>query len=92
MEIRKILAGAALSVPLAAAAQSVTLYGVFDTGVEYVNNIGPSKDGVARVPVLTATVPSRWGLRGSEDLGGYLDNFNRTIDGSTHLLGNHYLS
>ncbi|UDM52689.1 porin [Cupriavidus sp. MP-37] len=72
MNLSKFLAGTALSVPLAAAAQSVTLYGVFDTGVEYVNNVGPSKDGVARVPVLTGTVPSRWGLRGSEDLGGGL--------------------
>nr|WP_315592436.1 porin [uncultured Cupriavidus sp.] len=58
--------------PLVAAAQSVTLYGVIDTGVEFVNGIGASRNSVVRMPSLTATVPSRWGLRGSEDLGGGL--------------------
>ncbi|MBB3221187.1 porin [Pseudoduganella umbonata] len=59
-------------VPLVAAAQSVTLYGVLDTGVEYVNHVGPAGKGLARVPTITGTFPSRWGLRGSEDLGGGL--------------------
>ncbi|MFS8977417.1 porin [Cupriavidus necator] len=58
--------------PLMAAAQSVTIYGVVDTGVEYVNNIGALKSSVVRMPSLTGTVPSRWGIRGSEDLGGGL--------------------
>ncbi len=73
MKIGKLLLGAMTVAPIAAAAQSsVTLYGAVDTGVEYVNNIGEAKSGVARVPVLTGTVPSRWGLRGTEDLGGGL--------------------
>ncbi|CAG9167552.1 Outer membrane porin protein [Cupriavidus laharis] len=73
MKIGKFLLGAMAVAPIAAAAQSsVTLYGVIDTGVEYVNNIGQAKDSVVRVPVLTGTVPSRWGLRGAEDLGGGL--------------------
>lgn len=52
------------------AAQSVTLYGVIDTGVEYVNRIGSTGNSVVRMPNLSGTVPSRWGLRGTEDLGG----------------------
>ena len=67
------IAASAAALPMLASAQSsVTLYGVIDTGVEYVNNVGANKDGLFRVPNLTATVPSRWGLRGSEDLGGGL--------------------
>lgn len=61
-----------MALPAIAQAQSVTLYGVVDTGVEYVNNIGAGKDSVVRVPNVTGTVPSRWGLRGSEDLGNGL--------------------
>ncbi|WP_454711810.1 porin [Cupriavidus nantongensis] len=53
-------------------AQSVTLYGVVDTGVEFVNRIGAAHDNVVRMPNLSGTVPSRWGLRGTEDLGGGL--------------------
>ncbi|QBR02454.1 porin [Paraburkholderia pallida] len=54
------------------AQSSVTLYGVIDTGVEYVTNVGPKKSSVVRVPTLTASLPSLWGLRGKEDLGGGL--------------------
>ncbi|WP_155402874.1 porin, partial [Ralstonia solanacearum] len=56
--------------PAVASAQSVTLYGVVDTGVEYVNHIGTAGSSVVRMPNLSGTVPSRWGLRGTEDLGG----------------------
>jgi predicted porin len=57
----------------AAQAQStVTLYGLVDTGVEHVTNVGPAGGGLTRVPTLTGTLPSRWGLRGNEDLGGGL--------------------
>ncbi|TYZ47637.1 porin, partial [Ralstonia solanacearum] len=40
------------------------------TGVEYVNHIGTAGSSVVRMPNLSGTVPSRWGLRGTEDLGG----------------------
>lgn len=50
--------------------QSVTLYGVVDTGIEFVNHIGADKNTVTRMNNLSGTVPSRWGLRGTEDLGG----------------------
>ncbi|MBB1633970.1 porin [Cupriavidus sp. UME77] len=70
---RIALAALAAAVPMLASAQStVTLYGVVDTGIEYVNNVGAAKDSVARVNTLTGTVPSRWGIRGTEDLGGGL--------------------
>ncbi|MFJ1258270.1 porin [Cupriavidus sp. CuC1] len=70
MRFRSIALGCLAAVPALASAQSVTLYGVIDSGVEYVNNIGLAKDNVYRMPNLTSTVPSRWGLRGTEDLGG----------------------
>src|SRR5690348_3984282 len=54
------------------AQSAVTLYGVIDTGVEYVTNVGPQKSSVVRMPTLTASLPSLWGLRGKEDLGGGL--------------------
>jgi predicted porin len=71
--LRRALAFAATSLLGAPVwAQSVTLYGVVDTGVEYVNRIGAAHDNVVRMPNLAGTVPSRWGLRGTEDLGGGL--------------------
>ncbi|MGU7770047.1 porin [Burkholderia sp. MR1-5-21] len=54
------------------AQSSVALYGIIDTGIEYVTNVGPQKSSVVRTPTLTASIPSRWGLRGKEDLGGGL--------------------
>ncbi|PMS38577.1 putative porin [Trinickia symbiotica] len=56
----------------ALAQPNVTLYGIIDTGIEYVTNIGKQKSNAALVPTLTGTLPSRWGIRGSEDLGGGL--------------------
>jgi len=53
-------------------AQSVTLYGTIDTGLEYLNHIGPKRGSTLLVPGITGTQPSRWGLRGAEDLGGGL--------------------
>ncbi len=67
-----VAASVMLVAPAVASAQSVTLYGVIDTGVEYVNNVGAAKQSLVRMPSLTGTVPSRWGLRGVEDLGGGL--------------------
>lgn len=50
---------------------SVTLYGIVDTGVEYYNNAAKGGSFVG-MPTLTGEVPSRFGLRGVEDLGnGY---------------------
>ncbi len=56
----------------APAPSGVTLYGLIDTGVEHVTNVGPSRTGLTRMPTLTGSLPSRWGMRGSEDLGNGL--------------------
>jgi predicted porin len=56
----------------ATAPTSVTLYGLVDTGVEHITNVGPTGSGVTRMPGLSGSLPSRWGLRGNEDLGGGL--------------------
>lgn len=56
----------------ASAQSSVTLYGIVDTGVERLTNAGPTGASLVRVPTLTASTPSRWGVRGNEDLSGGL--------------------
>lgn len=61
------LAGFAAS---AQAQSSVTLYGIVDAGIEYVNHA--SADGSATHLVSGGKNTSRWGLRGVEDLGGGL--------------------
>ncbi|CAD6537132.1 Outer membrane porin protein [Paraburkholderia kirstenboschensis] len=72
---KKLLTAATLAVFASAAhaQSSVTLYGVIDAGISYVNNSKTATghdnlfkydDGVAQ--------GSRWGLRGTEDLGGGL--------------------
>ena len=67
-----------LAITAAANAQSgVTIYGILDSGVEAVTNVGASKATVKRVPTLTGGMyPSRLGFRGREDLGdGLSANF-----------------
>lgn len=51
---------------------AVTLYGTLDTSVERLTNVGPTRSGLTRMPSLTGSIPSRWGIRGSEDLGSGL--------------------
>lgn len=53
------------------AQSNVTVYGIVDTGVEYVNNANANKDGLARLS-SGAMNTSRLGFRGTEDLGGGL--------------------
>ncbi|KWO35526.1 hypothetical protein WT97_30700 [Burkholderia sp. MSMB1459WGS] len=48
----------------------MTLYGILDTGVEYVSHANTQGKGIVRMPSITGELPSRWGLRGAEDLGG----------------------
>ncbi|MEM5405056.1 porin [Paraburkholderia unamae] len=56
--------------PVVAQAQSsVTLYGLVDAGIGYVNNI---KGGSAFQLTSGRLSGSRWGLKGNEDLGGGL--------------------
>lgn len=80
MKLKALALGVALAFPMMASAQSstsVTLYGTIDTGIEYVNNIstdaaGTEKHSSTHFSNLTATRPSNWGLRGTEDLGNGL--------------------
>ncbi|GAB7543803.1 porin [Cupriavidus sp. 8B] len=56
------------------AQSSVTLYGLVDTGIEFVSHAGANGSGaVYRVSPGNIT-GSRWGLRGKEDLGGGLSS------------------
>ncbi|HEY4296145.1 MAG TPA: porin [Paraburkholderia sp.] len=72
---KAILATAVLgSVSLSAQAQSsVTLYGLIDAGISYVNNAraGTGHDSLVKYDDGVAS-GSRWGIRGTEDLGGGL--------------------
>lgn len=52
---------------------SVQLYGVLDVALTYVNNVGPTGQSLTRMSSVTGGyMPSRLGVRGSEDLGGGL--------------------
>ncbi|XYJ08212.1 porin [Telluria sp. B2] len=63
---------AALSLNYSAQAQTnVQVYGLVDAGVESVNHAAPDGGSLVRV-VSGGKNTSRWGLRGSEDLGGGL--------------------
>lgn len=55
----------------AQAQNSVTLYGLVDAGVEHLNHVSTG-GGITRMPTVAGSAASRWGLRGSEDLGGGL--------------------
>ena len=70
---KKIIATAVLALlsGAAAAQSSVTIYGLIDTGVEYVNNAGANKGSMVRLS-SGAMNTSRIGFRGTEDLGGGL--------------------
>ncbi|PLZ00595.1 porin [Burkholderia sp. WAC0059] len=78
---RSLLVTAAICViPLTAKAQSsVTIYGLIDEGVQFVNNTKNVVNGVnvgGRQFTLDSTngfTGSQWGIRGSEDLGGGLN-------------------
>lgn len=73
---KSLIALAVLAASSAAMAQSsVTLFGIVDTGVSYVNNTGVNADGskASKYGVGTSgNATSRLGLRGTEDLGGGL--------------------
>ena len=60
-----------------AMAADVTLYGAVDTGFEYFHTKSTGEKGVDTFDMQTGwDTPSRWGLKGSEDLGnGYKVSF-----------------
>lgn len=55
----------------AQSASNVSMYGLIDGGVEYISNANAAKDSLTRVTSGSMNT-SRWGVRGSEDLGGGL--------------------
>ena len=72
--LRSALPALAIALPAVVLAQGaapagVTIYGVIDTGVEYITDVGPSGKSLTRMPTNTAYSSSRLGIRGSEDLG-----------------------
>jgi predicted porin len=74
MNKKMMAAGLLAAVAMSSHAQNsnVTVYGLIDSGVEYVTNVGAGGNSLTRVPTLTGTLPSRLGFRGTEDLGGGL--------------------
>ncbi|MDF3852203.1 porin [Achromobacter denitrificans] len=70
--MKKTLLAAAMFTTFAGVAQaesSVTLYGVIDTGIGYNKIKGDGYDGSKLGMINGIQAGSRWGLRGSEDLG-----------------------
>ncbi|WP_414447268.1 porin [Burkholderia sp. 22PA0099] len=68
-----VAAMAAFGTTLAHAQSSVTLYGLIDTGLSYVNHSATATGSAKRFKYDDGVAQgTRWGLRGSEDLGGGL--------------------
>ena len=69
---------------------SVTLYGIVDEAIRYQTNAGPGGHDLVSMTSGPET-HSRWGLRGSEDLGGgwsavfRLENGFEAFDGQLHV-------
>lgn len=53
----------------AAPSSTVTIYGLIDTGVEFIDKVGAAGNTLTRMPTNTSAVPSRLGFRGQEALG-----------------------
>ncbi|KFG93436.1 hypothetical protein GQ56_0131740 [Burkholderia paludis] len=50
---------------------AITLYGIVDTGVEFFTHASATGGAMVRFPTISGgDLPSRWGIRGEEDLGG----------------------
>lgn len=71
MKIASLVTVTGLVVAGAVQAQSVTIYGMMDVGIESVSNVG-GVGTLTRMPSNTGILPSRLGFRGKEDLGGGL--------------------
>ena len=67
-----IVAAIALASAPAWAQSNVTLYGIVDMGLRHTTNEGPATDkGQSRTAMVGGGMSqSRWGIRGTEDLGG----------------------
>ncbi|WP_341315430.1 porin [Paraburkholderia sp. IMGN_8] len=70
--VRLASALVALTPVVAFAQSSVTLYGLVDSGISYANNVAPKLGAIGGRKIQETSgvgIPSRWGIRGIEDLG-----------------------
>lgn len=68
------------AVKVAYAQSSITLYGIIDESVQYTHNATPT--GSSEVGLYAGNLSGdRWGLKGSEDLGGGLKAIFQLEDG-----------
>lgn len=72
---------------VAHAQSSVTLYGLIDTGIDFVNNNAGSKLYRMQDGGYTGLAGSRWGLMGEEDLGGGLKAVFKLENGFNEING-----
>ena len=83
---RSLVSAALLALSAGAAqAQTVTIYGRVDAGFQYQTKTGANGDSKSEI-ANGGILPSIWGLRGSEDLGGGLKavfNLESDFDSST---------
>ncbi|OZI48228.1 porin [Bordetella genomosp. 4] len=90
--MKKTLLAAALLAGFAGVAQaetSVTLYGIIDTGIGYNKVKGDGWDSGSRVGMINGVQNgSRWGLRGTEDLGDGLQAVFQLESGFNSSNGN----
>jgi GBP family porin len=92
-EMKKLILVATVSTLLSGtsyAQSSVTLYGVIDTALIYGNNMTTGKPGQGHSGVEMdsgGTHASRWGIEGTEDLGGGLSAIFRLEDGFSSANG-----
>lgn len=91
---KTLVAAAALAATAGAVqAQNVTLFGRIDAGIEHITKVNAAGDSLTRMN-NGGILPSIWGMRGSEDLGGGLKAvFNLESDfdsgtGGSRGLGN----
>lgn len=97
MKKAMVVLGVATAMSSVAHAQStVSLYGLVDTGIDYVNNSGGGKLFQMQDGGYTGLAGSRWGLTGVEDLGdGYkaifkLENGFNEINGKLGAGGGEF--
>ena len=71
---KTVIAAAVLAASAGAAqAQNVTIYGIVDTGLEYQSKVATASGDDSRFSMQNGGIlPSIWGFKGSEDLGGGL--------------------
>ncbi|RQR35466.1 porin [Burkholderia sp. Bp9143] len=83
--VKAIAIAAGVFASHAYADNSVTLYGVVDTGLMYVHNSGGKSTQILMASGTESG--SRWGLKGSEDLGGGLKTIFQIENGFNSTTG-----